>query len=888
MTVSPLAAALADRYRIERELGQGGMATVYLAHDLKHDRKVAVKVLRPELAAALGADRFLNEIRIAANLTHPHILPLHDSGEAGGFLFYVMPYIEGESLRAKLAREGELPVAEAARILRDVVDALSHAHQHGVVHRDIKPDNVMLLGRHAQVTDFGVAKAVSEATGRQQLTTAGMALGTPSYMAPEQATADPHVDHRADLYAVGVMAYEMLTGSPPFTGSSAQAILAAQVTEAAKPITQARQAVPAPLGQLVMWCLEKRPADRPATADVLLSQLEAVITPSGGMTPTGTMPVPAVRARNPARSAAMVGAGLLLLAAAGYGAYRLLGSAGGSEAQSIAVLPFETTGGGDTSQVFADGIQDEILTDLTRLGTLQVTSRSSVREYRNTTKSVKQIGVELGVGTLLHGQVRRDGSRVRVYVQLVDASRDRQLWAESYDRELTTGDVFAIQGDIARNIAGALAAKFTPAEDAALDTPPTGNLDALEWYHRGREVFDKRGSTMFDTMGVAAFERAVALDSNFAEAWAGLAAARSWKVRTGVTSDTTPARVALDRALALRPGTPETRLAHAFYAYYAKGDYEAALQEFRAVEAVLPGDVDAISGIGFILRRQGHFTQALEVGRRVTVLDPRRTGRLLDLGDTYRMLRRTSEAAAMFQRARILDPTSDGAFISAVVTELWGEGDTAGARAAIASAPAGIDPAYRFTGLALLNRFVRQYQASDSAINQLPLRRKDDELARLTWFVLNNHAAGRRGRALEFADSLRATATRQLRENTSADVFGNLADMHTALGIAEALLGHSELAVAEGERAVVLNPFSRDAVEGSRSVDGLIIIHILLGHRDEALRLLREQAARSPGSLSFVPTTQATLRLDPLFDSLRDDPRFQALLKDDAAWVVKE
>jgi serine/threonine-protein kinase len=219
-SLARLKAALADRYTIERELGSGGMATVYLAEDLKHHRKVAVKVLRPDLAAALGPDRFLQEIEIAAQLQHPNILPLHDSGEADGFLYYVMPYVEGESLRDKLAKEGELPIGEAVRILRDVVDALTEAHAHGVVHRDIKPENILLRGRHALVTDFGVAKAVSEATGREKLTTAGVALGTPAYMAPEQASADPHIDHRADIYAVGALAYELLSGRPPFTGTT--------------------------------------------------------------------------------------------------------------------------------------------------------------------------------------------------------------------------------------------------------------------------------------------------------------------------------------------------------------------------------------------------------------------------------------------------------------------------------------------------------------------------------------------------------------------------------------------------------------------------------------------------------------------------------------------
>ena len=289
-----LRSALANRYVIERELGQGGMATVYLAHDPRHERSVAIKVLRPDLAAMLGPDRFLREVRIAANLQHPNILPVYDSGEAGGFLYYVMPYVEGPSLRDSLSQHGEMPVAEAARILRDVADALTAAHAKGVMHRDIKPDNILLSGRHALVADFGVAKAVQEATGRQALTAKGVALGTPTYMAPEQAAADPHTDHRADLYAFGVMAYEMLTGQPPFVGPTAQAVLAAHMTEPPVAVTQRRSTIPPQLAQLIMKCLAKKPADRPQTAEALLPVLEALATPSGGITPMDTQPVAAM------------------------------------------------------------------------------------------------------------------------------------------------------------------------------------------------------------------------------------------------------------------------------------------------------------------------------------------------------------------------------------------------------------------------------------------------------------------------------------------------------------------------------------------------------------------------------------------------------------------
>src|SRR4051812_11252532 len=270
------------------------MAVVYLARDLRHERLVALKLLRPELAVSLGPERFLREIKLAAQLQHPHILPLHDSGEAAGFLWYVMPYVEGVSLRARVAREGELPVHDAIRILIEVTDALAYAHGRGVVHRDIKPDNIMLSGRHALVTDFGVAKAVSEATGRQQFTTAGVALGTPAYMAPEQATADPNIDHRADIYALGVLGYELVAGRPPFVGRTAQEVLAAQVTQQPPPLCSQRPACPPGLEAVIMRCLEKRPADRWQSADELLAQLEPPLTPSGGMTPTATRPVAAV------------------------------------------------------------------------------------------------------------------------------------------------------------------------------------------------------------------------------------------------------------------------------------------------------------------------------------------------------------------------------------------------------------------------------------------------------------------------------------------------------------------------------------------------------------------------------------------------------------------
>jgi len=328
---SRVAAALADRYRIERELGQGGMATVYLAEDLKHRRRVAVKVLRPELAESIGGARFLREIEIAAQLTHPHILPLHDSGEAGGFLYYVMPYVDGEPLRAKLSRDGALPPADAARYLREVADALAYAHSHGVVHRDIKPENVMISGRHVMVMDFGIAKAVSEAADSAEgLTTVGMTLGTPAYMSPEQAVADPNIDHRADIYALGVMGYEMVAGRTPFDARSPQQVLAAHVTQAPEPLLTRAPGCPPALASLVMRCLEKRADARPQSAADLVAQLEITTTSSGELEPTGAQPAvsgataAAIRRAHPVRvTVAFALAAVAVLAVVAFLVYRL-------------------------------------------------------------------------------------------------------------------------------------------------------------------------------------------------------------------------------------------------------------------------------------------------------------------------------------------------------------------------------------------------------------------------------------------------------------------------------------------------------------------------------------------------------------------------------------
>jgi eukaryotic-like serine/threonine-protein kinase len=887
-----LTAALADRYRIERELGAGGMATVYLAEDIRHRRQVAIKVLRPDLAASLGPDRFTQEIEIAARLQHPHILGVFDSGSADGFLYYVMPYVDGESLRERLTRQGELPVHEAVRLLAEIADALGHAHSRGVVHRDIKPENVMLSGRHALVMDFGVAKALNEASGQNRLTTLGVALGTPAYMAPEQASADPHLDHRVDIYALGVMGYELLAGRPPFTGGSPQQVLAAHVMQAPEPLTSHRASLPPLLTGVIMKALEKRPADRWQTAEEMLAQLEPLATPGAGITPTGTMPIsvaPAARPGARLRNWGFAAAGVLVLIAGGFAAVRGFGrtTARTSGPRAVAVLPFENVGGDSAAAAFTDGMQSEILTDLTSVGALQVISRNSVREYRNTTKPARQIGSELGVETLLQGQVQRAGNQVRVTVQLVDAPSERQVWAESYDRELTAQNIFAIQGDIATNVAQALRASLTASDVAAAEKPPTGNLEALDWYHRGQVIFANRGGDLSDTGATRAFGRAVALDSNFAGAWAGLASSESWKVRTGTTSDTLLARAALDRAVALAPASSDTRIAQAYYAYYALADFDGALARFKAVAAERPSDADALAGVGYIARRRGKWEEALAAERKLIGLDPRNAGALSDMGYTYLTTRRYPEAEQAMRRALIIDQANDGAAGWLYQTIVLGRGDTAAGRALLASLPKELSPRVRGVMDANLERLARHFDRSTVALARAPGQRLVDPPQDLIVRALNDLASGSPGRAGARADSAGSLARSFLDSTPGAGVFGKAADFHSILGLADAIRGRGADAIQEGQRAVALNPTARDATEGPRSVDNVIMIYLLLGRKDEAIRLIAEQAHAPLNATSILFITQATIRLDPLFDSIRDDPRIQALLHNDAAWVVR-
>jgi serine/threonine protein kinase len=424
------------------------MATVYLARDVKHDRAVALKVLRPELTSAMGTDRFPREIRLVASFNHPHILSLYDSGESDGFLYYVMPFVEGETLGDRLKREKQLPIGEAIRILIEVSDALAYAHTRGVVHRDIKPGNVLLSGRHAVVADFGVAKALSASAG-DNLTTVGIAVGTPQYMAPEQAMGEAGIDHRVDIYAVGCLAYEMLTGQSPFEGRTAQAVLAAHVMEVPKDPREHRAGIPALLAEAVMRCLAKAPAERWQSADELRVHLESMqATPSGGMTPTDTRPYQATTARarkSPRKLWATVATAAVVITGGAGAWFALQGSSDGIS--RIGVLPVQDISGQDA--LFVTAMHDAMTNALAQLG-VGVASRSEMAGYAGGGKSTREIASERQLDAVVETTVFRAGEVMRITVQLSDPVTTRSLWADSYTSNVS--DVLAAQGAVVDSV----------------------------------------------------------------------------------------------------------------------------------------------------------------------------------------------------------------------------------------------------------------------------------------------------------------------------------------------------------------------------------------------------------------------------------------------------
>src|SRR4051812_36666569 len=667
-----LQAELAAYYRIERELGRGGMAVVYLAHDLRHDRPVALKVLHPELAQTLGTERFLREVKLAARLQHPHIVSVHDSGEvpAGsdgpGCLWFTMPYIEGESLRDRLRRERQLRIDDAVRITREVALALDFAHRHGVIHRDIKPENILLVDGQALVADFGIGRAMDAAAGEQQITNTGFAIGTPAYMSPEQSLGESGVDGRTDVYSLGVVLYEMLAGEPPFSGS-AQAITAKRLSGQIPSLRTLRSTVPEPLEGVVLTAMATNPADRfttPGQFAHALAPSVAGITSSPGVTarPGDNTRVAPAHRRTSAPAWLTFVLGLLVTASMGMLIWqRSRRPAEPAGTKMLAVLPFKNMGA-TSDQYFADGLTEEITSRLAGVSDLGVVSRTSTDPYKGSNKSIRQIGQELGVGYILEGSVRweksPDGSsKVRVTPQLIRVADDRHLWTDRYDAELA--DVFQVQSSIAEQVTSAMNLALDPSEKKTISEQPTANTDAYDLYLRGIE-YASRGPGREDIHNaVEMFRRAVALDSNFAQAWARFSGGRSseyWYFYDRSEAALADSKAAAERALRLHPDLPEGHIALGYYYYWGRLDYDRALKELAAARARQPNNGDLYQATAAVQRRQGRWDGAIADFQRSAQLNPRAVDAIGNLAQTYSLLRKYDLACAAADKAIGIGP----------------------------------------------------------------------------------------------------------------------------------------------------------------------------------------------------------------------------------------
>jgi serine/threonine protein kinase/tetratricopeptide (TPR) repeat protein len=578
-SVNRVAGALADRYRIERELGSGGMATVYLAHDLRHDRTVALKILRSDVAQTLGAERFLREIRLVARLSHPHILPLFDSGEAHGVLYYVMPNAEGASLRDRLDQAKTLPVDEALRITSEVADALDYAHRHGVVHRDIKPENILLHEGHAMVADFGIGKALASAARESStFTQIGVTVGTPAYMSPEQATGD-EVDGRSDLFSLGCVLYEMLTGEVAFTGPSAQATIAKRFLYSPPPVNQSRSDVPTAVCDAAAKLLGKEPGDRYSSGAQVVADLRQAMS---GATHRRATPSAAEK--------------------------------------SLAVLPFANVSADPENEFFSDGLTEEIISDLSGVKALRVISRNSSMQKKGSPLGSREIGRELGVRYLLTGSVRKAGNALRITAQLVEAETDAPLWGDKYSG--TMDDVFDVQERVSRAIVSALRVQLSAAEDSRLAARPIQDPRAVEAFLRARDELRRWGNSTERAMQF--IQHAIEIEGETPALRALKAFMLYSQVRAGMSTIASPLDVMEAEARDLIRLIPEAPFGHALLGFvtYERGILKESVQHLLRALELDPTDSDVLFCLGICYQAAGQIQPSIEVAQRFLRTDP--------------------------------------------------------------------------------------------------------------------------------------------------------------------------------------------------------------------------------------------------------------------------
>ncbi len=621
LDISPaVLAALTPRFTLERQIGAGGMATVFLARDERNDRPVALKVLRNGAETPSDVERFEREIKLLARLQHPLILPLHESGVAAEAMYFVMPFVDGESLRERMVREGQIPIEASLRIATEVADALAYAHAQGVVHRDIKPENIMLWRGHAVVCDFGIAaimQGAHDGAGDERLTVAGHWLGTPGYMSPEQALGEPDIGPAADQYSLGLVLYEMLAGRPPYVGTL-RAVLARQISEPPPPIATMRPDIPVALASTLERSLAKTPESRwPSTA----SFGEALRGSSGGATPAAPAPE-SVDGR-----------------------------------LSLAILPFANLGGDSANDFFSDGITEELIGSISRLPRLRVVSRTSAFAFRDRDVALTEIGARLRVGYVLTGSVRRAGDRLRLSAQLSRVADDTLLWSETYERRMA--DVFEVQDDLSRRITATVReALGTGGATTPAPAHHAQNVTAYDQYLLGRFTWNKRTAEALKE-GMACFQRAIDADPEYAPAHAGLADSHALMASSGVAlpHEAYPAaRAAALRAIELDPALAEGHASLGLVRLNYDWDWEGAEREFTRALELNPSYSTARQWYSSFLSSMARHEEAIASAQQASALDPFSITATIRVGIAYSHALRHEQAAATLERAMAMDP----------------------------------------------------------------------------------------------------------------------------------------------------------------------------------------------------------------------------------------
>ena len=882
-------------YRIESLIGVGGMGEVYLARDERLGRKAALKLLPGNLTTdEMQLSRFKNEARSASALNHPNILTVYEIGAEGNRQFIATEFIEGVTLRASLAH-GRMKPHAALEIAVQVASALAAAHEAGVVHRDIKPENIMLRpDGYVKVLDFGIAKLTEqrlesddhagETTAALQ-TRPGLVLGTAHYMSPEQARGQK-VDARSDIWSLGVVLYEMVGGNPPFRGETPSDCIAAILTKDPPPLSGVLPDVPLKLESILQKALRKKSDERYQTIKEMLTDLRSLkgkLEAESSSARTKALAETIIsKIKRHKRGALLTLTAALMAAAAVAYSFFFLTPAPSSNEKSIAVLPFENLSEDKSNAYFADGIQDEILTRLSKIADLKVISRTSTQRYKNTSEKLSQIANQLGVANLLEGSVQKTNDQVRVTVQLIRAANDSHLWAETFDRRLT--DIFSVESEVAKAIADQLRAKLTGQEEELIAAKPTDNPEAYDAYLRGlafegRNIAANYSRDLADK-AIGFYERAVQLDPNFAIAWARLSRVDALlyfnRDDTATAARGDAAKRALESAQKLEPNSPETLLALGYYQWRVLRDYGSARTTFSRVSKMLPGSSEVPEALGAIARREGHWDQSIAYFEQALALDPRNVQALNDAAWTYAMLRQFPAALKLYDR--VLDITPN-------------DPDAMALKAGIYQAKGNLPEAARL--LSGINEQTPNGQTLSIKINQLRLEHNYGEAVRLLEARLAEfHFASQYNKGYEqvdlaltrrlAGDKAGAEVTAEQARNTLEQLYRDQPDnvyLAARVSQAYAATGEKDLALKLAERAIMVVPRAIDQVSGPTLEENLALIQTSLGEKSSAISTLTQLLQTPYNSWIYAPApiTPAFLKLDPIWESLRTDPAFRKL-----------